>query len=86
MKKIMLYLSFIVGSLSNVNCQVTFNHLIDFELPFSTLTSVLPTDSCYYATGVIVDSVPPFPVGNIFVKFDLEGNVEFSKVLATPFR
>ncbi|MCB9041417.1 MAG: hypothetical protein H6557_32760 [Lewinellaceae bacterium] len=65
--------------------QITFNHQYNFDFPFKVLTSVLPTDSCYYATGIITDTTGgSYKIGNIFIKFDLQGEVEFSKTLTTP--
>jgi hypothetical protein len=66
------------------NGQNTFNKRLHFNFPAAILTSVVPTDSCYYATGLIADSLPPFYPGNVFLKFDLEGNQELLKVLKSP--
>ncbi len=53
-----------------------------FGQPFAILTSILPTDSCYYATGVITDtSDSSYKVGNIFIKFNLVGETELIKKL-----
>lgn len=61
--------------------QNTFNHRYRFDFPAAVLTSIVPTDSCYYATGIIADSIFPYNTGNIFTKLDLEGNVEFIKTI-----
>lgn len=50
------------------------------------LTSIVPTDSCYYATGLIADTLSPHKAGNIFVKFDLEGNVVYQKAITSSQR
>jgi hypothetical protein len=55
--------------------QAPFSRRYDFGFPSAILTSILPGDSCYYATGVITDSIFPYRAGNIFVKFSLEGEV-----------
>jgi len=68
------YLSVSIG-------QVTFNQRIDFNSPSSVLTSIYPTDSCYYLTGIIRDSLPPYNVGNLFTKFSLDGEQLFYKKL-----
>ena len=72
----------------NARAQVTFNQQVDFGaygFPFHVLTSILPTDSCYYATGIISDTTDGFfAYGNIFVKFDLQGEVLFFKKLTSP--
>lgn len=54
--------------------QATFNLRHSFEFPAAVLTSIVVTDSCYYSTGIIADSIFPYNTGNIFVKLDLEGN------------
>ncbi|MEO1261730.1 MAG: T9SS type A sorting domain-containing protein [Bacteroidota bacterium] len=86
---------FITGTLLMVlaygaQAQVTFNQQVDFGefgFPFHVLTSVLPTDSCYYATGIISDTTDGFfAYGGIFVKFDLQGEMLFFKKLTSPDR
>ncbi|MFQ5448238.1 MAG: T9SS type A sorting domain-containing protein, partial [Saprospiraceae bacterium] len=67
--------------------QSTFNKRMYFGQPFAILTSVLPTDSCYYATGVITDTTnSAYKLGNIFVKFDLNGDTVFTKKLLSPHK
>jgi hypothetical protein len=63
----------------------TFNKRIDTGYPFLNITEVLPTDSCYYAIGVIThetDSI--FSVGHLFLKLSLEGEILWHKKLGTP--
>ena len=60
-----------------------FNHRFHFDYPAAVLNNLVVTDSCYYATGIIADSVAPFNTGNVFVKFDLEGKIEFTKTLTS---
>ncbi|NRA48485.1 MAG: T9SS type A sorting domain-containing protein [Phaeodactylibacter sp.] len=63
----------------------TFNKRIDTGYPFLNITEVLPTDSCFYAIGVIThetDSV--FSVGHLFLKLSLEGETLWHKKLGTP--
>ncbi|MCO6492069.1 MAG: T9SS type A sorting domain-containing protein [Phaeodactylibacter sp.] len=65
--------------------QTTFNRQLNLDFPFKVLTSVLPTDSCYYATGIVTDTTGgTYKIGNIFVKFNLEGEAEYLKLLAAP--
>lgn len=64
--------------------QTTFNIRTIFDFPSSVLTSLVPTDSCYYATGIITDSVFPYKTGNIFLKFDLTGTPLFFKTITSP--
>jgi hypothetical protein len=65
----------------SVESQTTFNHRYRFDFPAAVLTSIVPTDSCYYASGIIADSIFPYNTGNIFLKLDLEGNVDFLKTV-----
>lgn len=51
------------------------------DFPATLFTGVAATDSCYYATGVIADSVPPYKTASIFVKFNLNGEPELVKAL-----
>ncbi len=64
--------------------QITFNQRFNFGYPAAVLTSIVPTDSCYYVTGMIADSITPHLPGNIFLKFDLEGNPIMWKTLISP--
>lgn len=64
--------------------QTTFNRRYHFDTPATYLTSVVPTDSCYYATGIYADTLPFLQVGSLFVKLDLEGNPVFVKKLISP--
>jgi len=53
----------------------TINRTYSF-LPYKTsiFTSIVVTDSCYYITGIVADSVWPYNAGALFVKTDLDGN------------
>jgi hypothetical protein len=64
--------------------QITFNHRFHFDTPAAALTSIVVTDSCYYATGIYADTIPFLQVGNLFVKLDMEGNPVFVKKLISP--
>ncbi len=67
--------------------QTTFNHRYHFDTPAAYLTSVVPTDSCYYATGIYADlSFGFLQVGSLFVKFDLEGVPVLVKELVHPHK
>ena len=54
---------------------------MNFGYPAAILTSIISTDSCYYANGILADSVPPYLTSSIFVRFDLEGNEIYHKAL-----
>ncbi len=80
MKKIVVLLLLLVPIVSKT--QERFNHQFDLEFPFHVITSVLPTDSCYYATGVITDTTDAsYRIGNIFLKLNLYGEILFEKTL-----
>ncbi|MGB4849275.1 MAG: T9SS type A sorting domain-containing protein [Saprospiraceae bacterium] len=53
----------------------TINRTYSF-LPYKTsiFNSIVVTDSCYYITGIVADSVWPYNAGALFVKTDLDGN------------
>lgn len=55
-----------------------------FGFPSAVLTSLIATDSCYYVIGGISDSIFPYSPGSIFCKFDLEGELQFSKTIIDP--
>jgi hypothetical protein len=88
MYRIIFFISlFSLGVSHPSHAQNTFNKRFRFDYLAAVLTSVVATDSCYYATGVIADTIfPPLRVGNLFVKFDLDGNVVFQKALTGPGR
>ncbi|RMG81818.1 MAG: hypothetical protein D6714_12310 [Bacteroidetes bacterium] len=79
--KIIGLLYFLIPAM--VNGQNTFNHQLDLGLQFTVFTKVHATDSCYYTIGVIIDSMPGNKIGSLFTKFDLEGNILFSKKLVS---
>ncbi|MBK8563364.1 MAG: T9SS type A sorting domain-containing protein [Saprospiraceae bacterium] len=79
MKKLLL--SFCLIS-HYVSAQVTFNVQSNFGYPFCFLRSVVPTDSCYYVTGIVQDSTNA--IGTIFLKFDLNGDSLLSNKLINP--
>jgi hypothetical protein len=67
-----------------LDAQATFNKRFHFNYPASVLTNVAATDSCYYATGLVADSLFPHRPGFLFVKLDLDGEVEFAKTITYP--
>ncbi|MGB4847722.1 MAG: hypothetical protein WBP41_07360, partial [Saprospiraceae bacterium] len=57
----------------DVQAQVnTINRTLSY-LPYKTsiFNSIVVTDSCYYITGIVADSVWPYNAGALFVKTDL---------------
>jgi Secretion system C-terminal sorting domain len=81
MKKLLVFLCFLLFSFTALP-QVTFNIQSNFGNPYCFLRSTLPTDSCYFATGIIKDSMNT--QGTIFIKFDLNGDTVFTKRLIKP--
>ncbi|MCB0617176.1 MAG: T9SS type A sorting domain-containing protein [Saprospiraceae bacterium] len=84
-KKIQVVVLFLFLGVSS-EAQATFNKRIHFGFPASVLTSVCPTDTAYYVTGIVADSVFPYKPSCLFGRFDLEGNLVFSKTLASANR
>ncbi|GJM31815.1 MAG: hypothetical protein DHS20C18_08160 [Saprospiraceae bacterium] len=80
MKKLLLFTALLIFT-SGLSAQNTFNKRLRFDFLAAVLTSIQPTDSCYYATGIIADTIFPYNTGNVFVKFDLEGNVQLLKTI-----
>ena len=50
------------------------------------MTGVVVTDSCFYFTGVVADSVFPYNVGSLFAKYDPGGTLQFHKAIVSPDR
>ncbi len=73
-------------SLESANAQTTFNLRTNYGFPAAVLTSIIPTDSCYYTTGLIADSIFPHKAGNIFLKLDLGGNPVYAKTLTDSIK
>ncbi len=67
------FLCYIVTSI--LFSQNTFNKHYHFDQPLAIANSIYVTDSCYYFSGLIVDSVPPYQEGLLFGKLDLDGNI-----------
>lgn len=80
MKK-QLSLFFLVCFSLSMAGQITFNKRFHFDFPAAVLTSVISTDSCYYASGIIADSIFPYNTGAIFLKLDLDGQPVLIKTL-----
>ena len=82
MKKLILFLLLYSNLIAGQ--QTTFNVQSDFGYPFIFLRSVLPTDSCYYVTGFISDTTGGTnKLGNLFIKFDLNGDTLLTKKLVS---
>ncbi len=62
----------------------TFSKKYKLDSKAAVITSIFSTDSCFYATGIIADSINSNSTGNSFIKFDLEGNIIFNKKLSDP--
>jgi hypothetical protein len=80
---ILIFSTVFSGSLLS---QTTFNLRERYDFEACVLTSVIPTDSCYYATGVIADTVFPYKTGAIFIKFDTSFNPQIIKTLRNPVK
>jgi hypothetical protein len=58
-----------------------FNLRLHLDFPATIFTSIAANDSCYYVTGLVADSVPPYRDAALFVKFDLQGHPVIIKSL-----
>jgi hypothetical protein len=61
--------------------QSTFSHRFHFGFPAAAFTGLVATDTGYYVTGVVADSIYPFNAGNIFARFSTEGTPLMMKCL-----
>ncbi|MDV7394430.1 hypothetical protein RZS08_23810, partial [Arthrospira platensis SPKY1] len=66
---------------SGLAAQEAFSRRFSFGYPGAVLTSIVATDSCYYAVGVVADSMPPFKAGNAFLRFGLDGDLQMARFL-----
>jgi Secretion system C-terminal sorting domain len=66
--------------------QPTFNKLLHFAYTDVRFSGVVATDSCYYLKATFTDSVPPYLLGQMFAKLDLEGNLEGYSTIYDPTR
>ncbi len=56
--------------------QSTFNIRTSFNRPVpSVLSSILVEDTCYYISGLTIDTIPPYRLGSLFGKLDLAGEL-----------
>jgi Secretion system C-terminal sorting domain len=82
MKKLSTIICFLPLLLS---AQESFNIQSNFGFPYLKLTNVLPTDTCYYVTGVVTDTSNGQTVlGSVLMKFDLFGDTISTKKLVVP--
>ncbi len=67
---------------SILSSQTSYSKLYKFP-PFvhAIFNSILVTDTCYFVSGVVVDSIAPYNAGALFAKIDLDGEVIFMKGL-----
>ena len=85
-KYLILSINLLVGSFTGIS-QNTFNKAFDFEEVQATIFSgVIATDSCYYITGLVAPHYNIFDAGALFVKLDLEGDLEFKKIHIDSFK
>ncbi len=67
-----------------LNGQITFNKLIYTGFTFTEFSGVVATDSCYYIKSTFTDSVPPYYLGLMFSKLDLNGELINSTTIYSP--
>lgn len=84
MKNILLFFMIFIISINDSYTQSTFSRRYTLGSGNAVITSVYPTDSCFYAMGIITDPINPFSTGNSFIKSDLNGNILLQKNLSSP--
>jgi hypothetical protein len=72
--KALLLFSLCLATNLQVHSQSTFNLRDRYDFLACVLSNVYPTDSCYYVTGIIADTLEPYNTGALFMKLDLQGN------------
>lgn len=77
----LILLVMVAGQLAE---QITFNRRFSLDFPASILSNVIVTDSCYYLTGTIADTVPPHRPSILFLKTDLNGMPQIVKTITNP--
>ncbi len=86
MKKISHFIFLLCLPTAFLFSQPTFNKRFSLGFPVSVATNVIVKDTCYYFSGLVIDSVSPHRISNIFMKTDLNGNPVNVKLLRSPFR
>ena len=81
--RILFFLAILPFTL-HINAQITFNKRVHFGHPAAVMTGVIVTDSCYFATGIVADTLPPHKTGSVFSRISLEGEAVFHKVVTSP--
>ena len=85
MKQILPILFFLIVWIDS-KCQTTFNIRARYGFPACVITNVYPTDSCYYALGLLADTIPPFNAGALFLKLSLYGELHVLKTIKSPIK
>ncbi len=80
-KKALLVFVFYLAANLKVHSQSTFNLRDRYDFLSCVLSSVHPTDSCYYVTGIVADTLEPYNTGALLMKIDLQGNPLFIKTI-----
>ncbi len=79
--KYLIMLLVLAFAYANSFGQATFNIRERYGFPACVLTSIIPTDSCYYVTGLIADTIPPYKAGILFMRIDIQGNATSIKTI-----
>lgn len=69
--------------LAEARAQSTFNIRERYGFLACVVTGVVPTDSCYYVSGIVVKNVSPYNTGALFAKLGLDGEPLFVKALTS---
>ncbi|MEO1714527.1 MAG: hypothetical protein AAFU60_14445, partial [Bacteroidota bacterium] len=76
-----LYIFLLFTLSSSLQAQTTFNLREAFGFPAAVISSVHPTDTCYYIAGIVSDSVPPYTTGSFLARLNLDGSIFWFKSL-----
>jgi hypothetical protein len=55
--------------------QITFNKRVRYNFPACVITGVVPTETSFFVSGMITDSMQPFNASLLFIELDLAGDV-----------
>jgi hypothetical protein len=83
---IILIVLFSAKGQEGVSEELRFSHRFHFDFPAVEFTGVLSTDSCYYVTGIVADSVFPYKTGNLFARFSFDGTPSLTQFLRDTFK
>ena len=79
--KYITILAFLFLTIIDCDAQETFNRRYHFGAA-TLMTGISVSDSAYYGVGIYVDTMLNYKTSNFFTKFNLQGDIEFTKFVA----